>query len=417
MKRVCLISPGHLSTNPRLVKEALSLREAGYEVTVVHGQFAAWGTEHDAPIAQEIGNIRSVPFGRDRASDATYLKQTVLRHAARTLARVGLTNASLVEAAHHPIVRDLAAVASSVPAELYVAHYVAALPAALRAARRRGALFAFDAEDFHPGDLPEAPEHALEKKLIGMIEGRCLPAAAYVTAASPMIAQAYANVYGIALPSTILNVFPKRNAPAGPTRGGNARPGPSIYWFSQTIGPGRGLETALEAIARAASKPHFYLRGTPAAGYEQQLRALSQRAGVADRLHFLEPAAPDELERLGGAFDVGYIGELPETLNRRIALTNKLFSYLLGGIPFLASDIPSHRMIADDFGPAMTLFSVNDAQSLSAAMDAILLDPERLAGARAHAWNLGQERFNWDQERAKLLALVDETLNRHEVAK
>jgi glycosyltransferase involved in cell wall biosynthesis len=401
-----------LSTNPRLVKEALCLREADYDVKVIHGRFNAWGTENDAPIARKIGDAKSVPFGPIEASRTTYLRQTVVRHGARTLTRAGWTNSSLVEASHHPVVRDLTAAVVAVPADLYVAHYVAALPAAVRAARHHRALFAFDAEDFHLGDLPEASEHELEKDLIRMIEGRYLPKASYVTAASPLIAQAYAETYGIGLPSTILNVFPKRNASDGPMPCGTAQPGPSIYWFSQTIGPGRGLETAVEAISRAASKPHLYLRGTPVSGYPERLQDLARHAGVADRLHFLEPAAPDDLERLGAQFDLGYVGELPETLNRKFALTNKLFSYLLGGVPILASDIPAHRGIANDFGPALSLFAVNDVQSLAAAMDATLLNPERLAAARAHAWRLGQERFNWDQEKTKLFDLVNQTLIR-----
>lgn len=79
----------------------------------------------------------------------------------------------------------------------------------------------------------------------------------------------------------------------------------------------------------------------------------------------------------------------------------------------LASDIPAHRGIADDFGPALSLFAFNNASSLAAAMDATLLNPDRLAAARAHAWRLGQERFNWDQEKAKLLDLVNQALNGH----
>src|SRR4051794_40779505 len=34
-KRICLISPGHMSFNPRLVKEADALAEAGYLVHVI----------------------------------------------------------------------------------------------------------------------------------------------------------------------------------------------------------------------------------------------------------------------------------------------------------------------------------------------------------------------------------------------
>ena len=404
--RVCLISPGHLSTNPRLMKEARSLRAVGHTVNVICGRFKAWGTENDRPLAAEIKDVTPVPFGPTEAPRRTYLRQSIMRHAARTMVQLGLKSKSFVEFAHSPVVHDLDMAARTVAADLYIAHYVAALPAAAHAAARHGAAYAFDAEDYHLGDLPDAPEHVLEKRIIHAIESRYLPGAAYITAATPLIAEAYAETYGVPLPTVILNVFPKANAPVSPTRRGSAEPGPSVYWFSQTIGAGRGLEIAVEAIARARTRPHLYLRGTPAAGYAANLCSLAARVGAADRLHLLDPAPPDELERLGSAYDLGYVGELAETHNRQIALTNKLFSYLLGGVPILATDIPAHRQLVPQLGESMTLFPIGDSTALAAAIDRLLLDPRRLAAARATAWNFGQTRFNWEVERARLADIV-----------
>jgi glycosyltransferase involved in cell wall biosynthesis len=307
------------------------------------------------------------------------------------------------ETAASPFALALSAAAFRVKADLYIAHYVAALPAAARAAAHHCAAYAFDAEDFHMGDLPDAPEHALTRRIIQAIESRYLPGTAYMTAASPLIAKAYAETYGVPLPTVILNVFPKSNAPAMPTPRGSAQPGPSVYWFSQTIGPGRGLEIAVQAIARAQSRPHLYLRGIPAVGYDTYLRNLAAGVGAADKLHFLDPVPPDELEGLGAAYDLGYVGELAETSNRLIALTNKLFSYLLGGVPSLATDIPAHRQLAPQLGEAMTLFPIGDVAALAGAIDRFLIYPQCLATARTHAWRLGQTRFNWDLEQTTFL--------------
>ena len=408
--RICLISPGHLSTNPRLVKEARALRSAGHTVHVIYGRFKPWGTANDELLAAEIGSVTPVPFGPTEAPRRIYLRQNIARHAARVSVRLGFESRSVIEAAHGPVVRDLVAAAQTMRADLYIAHYVAALPAAARAAARYKTAYAFDAEDFHLGDLPDAPENVLNKRVIHTIESRYLPGATYVTAASPLIAEAYIETYGIPLPTVILNVFPKANTPAAPTACGSARPGPSIYWFSQTIGPGRGLETAIEAIAQAKSAPHLYLRGIPAAGYAGRLRDLGSQIGVAERLHFLDPEPPDELEFLGAEYDLGYVGELAETHNRQIALTNKVFSYLVSGVPSLASDILAHRQIAPELGEAITLFPVGDVAALAAAIDSFLLDPNRLANARAHAWHLGQTRFNWDVEQMSLTDIVEKAV-------
>ena len=37
MKKICLVSPSHVASNPRLIKEAYSLLQAGYDVRVVAG--------------------------------------------------------------------------------------------------------------------------------------------------------------------------------------------------------------------------------------------------------------------------------------------------------------------------------------------------------------------------------------------
>jgi glycosyltransferase involved in cell wall biosynthesis len=295
-------------------------------------------------------------------------------------------------------------------ADLYIAHYVPALALAARAAQRFNAQFAFDAEDFHLGDLPDEPGYESERSRIRRIEGRWLAAAAYVSAASPGIADAYREAYGIARPEVILNCFPKELAPAAALPKGTARPGPSIYWFSQTIGPDRGLECAVTAIARARTKVHLYLRGTPSPGFQVALAALAKAEGVADRLHFLDPVMPSEMERAAAAYDIGLIGETGQTPNRRIALTNKQFTYLLAGIPLLMSDVPAHRSFAGLAPDASFLFATNSPGDMARIVDDVLGDPQRLAAARAAAFRIGQERFNWENEKANLIRCVDAAL-------
>lgn len=409
MKVVC-VTPAELWMNPRVIKESRAILENQIDVEIVCGSFNEQGTAPRHPKIPEMLEISYVHFGPKQKNRQRYLHQAARRVLSRRLIGLGFRSMRLVELGHVDAVPLLAAQTCRISADLYIAHYIAALPAVARAAARHGTAYAFDAEDFHLGELPDAPEHALDKDVIRAIEARYLPGAAYVSAASPMIAEAYAENYGIALPTVILNVFSKENAPACPTRQGSTHPGPSLYWFSQTIGPGRGLETALEAIARAESRPHFYLRGKPATGYESRLRDLAEQAGAADRLHILAPAPPDELEQLGANFDLGFIGEVDVTRNRQIALTNKLFSYILSGVPCLASDIPAHRSIAPELGEAMTLFPLGDAKELAALLDRFLQDSDRLAAARKHAWDLGQKRFNWEVEQRKLLRTVSSVL-------
>jgi hypothetical protein len=405
-RRICILTPGHLSTNPRVVKEADALAGAGYNVSVIAADYVHWAREADRTLAGRSWSVaQTLPFGPDAPRPVRTL-QLLRQHSARLMIAARIEVPAIVRAAWHPIGPDLVAAATHVPADLYVAHYPAALPAAAIAARRHGALYAFDAEDFHLGDRPELPKHSAERRMVRSIEERYLPGCAYVSAASPGIADAYVEAYGIVRPTVVLNVFPRAQAPSQPTQAGNAVPGPSIYWFSQTIGPGRGLECAVRAIGRAQFRPHLYLRGTPAWGFLDRLRTIAAEAGVADHIHILPPAAPSEMERLAASYDIGLGGETGFTRNNKIALSNKVFSYILAGIPVVLSNTPAHRAFAVELGGAARLYKVDDAESHACALDAFLCDAAGLAAARATAFHLGRNRFNWETERLALLDCI-----------
>jgi hypothetical protein len=407
MARICLITPGQLATNPRLVKEADALAAHGHDVVVITGCFVAWACEADLCFADRPWRlIARLPFG-PMAPWPTRLCQTLGHRLARMLWRCGARGPRLEARAWHPLSTSLIRRARRIPADLYIAHYPAALPAAALAAKRNRAQYGFDAEDFHLGDPPEDPAYDRQRQLTRQLEGRWLPGAASVTAASPGIAAAYARAYGIAEPITIRNVFSLNEAPAAATPSGSAFPGPTLYWFSQTVGPDRGLECAIQALALSKSRPYLVLRGLPSSGYRTALETLAAQHGVAGHLQWHYPAPPDTMVRLAAQHDLGLVAETGSTPNHRIALANKLFTYALAGIPMLLSDIPAHRQILPEAGEAAKLFAVDDPISLAKTIDHWLAAPASvLAGARAAAYRLGQEHWNWEQEQQILINVV-----------
>lgn len=411
VRRICLITQGHLATNPRLVKEADALSAAGYDVSVICTSFLDWGRQHDAAFEGRRWRIAaSIPFG-PLASPPTRIKQVVRQRAARLALALGVKGDAIRETGWHPASADITAAALSVEADLYIAHYPAALPAAAKSAARHGASYAFDAEDFHLGDLPDSTEHEPERRRLRAIEEAYLPGAAYVTAASPGIADAYVRAYGIQRPAVILNVFPLSHAPVSASPRGEAEPRPSIYWFSQTIGPDRGLEAAVAAMRLAQSCPHLYLRGRSVPGYIDHLRSCAGNKEVAARIHVLPIEAPEKMERLASQYDLGLAAETGHSQNRAICLTNKIFSFLLAGLPPLISATPGQRALAHSCGLDDLLYEVGDAEMLASRLDEALQTPERLASLRARCFALGQERFNWEMESRALIDCISGSLS------
>lgn len=406
-KIVCLVSSGHIGSNPRLVKEADALAQAGARVTVVATNRTS------LPEVQErdnliIGQNRWASIRVEAGGRIKRAARALLQRLAGLLFSWGLRHDCVAAWAYDPLIATLAATASTVPADLYIAHNLAALPAAHAAARRHNARLGFDAEDFHSGQMGTAPRDVAWTALIRQIEQRYLPRCDYLTAASPGIGRAYADAYGLPQPVTILNVFSRQDAPERPKD--RVIRSPSLYWFSQTIGPGRGLEAVVRAIAASQSRPTLTLQGTLAAGYGDQLTGLADQLGVADRLNFLAPAHPAELARLAAQYDAGLATEPGETINSDICLSNKVFTYFLAGTAILATDTQGQRLLAQEVPDAFEVLPLADHAQWAGKIDALLLAPQRLAVARASAWRAGHERFCWEREQHLFLAVVSKAL-------
>lgn len=406
MSHICLVTTGQPSTNPRLVKEADALVSAGFTVSVVGAHWAEWADATDrALLATRRWTCTLVDWRR--ASRPGLFWTSRIRHAlARRLA--GTVTADWAElAAIHRVGPELARQARRSKADLFIAHNIGALPAAMAAAGGRVPV-GFDAEDFHSGQLTD--RDATRRALTQRIERRYLPRCAHVTAASPGIADAYARSCGIARPRVVLNVFPLADRPSTPK--GPATGRLQLYWFSQTIGPDRGLEDAVRAMGLLpADSTELHVRGTWQAGYERALRGLAAQAGLAaDAIVHHGPSDPSEMVRLAARHDVGLALEPPVSENNDILWSNKVFTYLLAGLPVALSRTTGQTLLASQLGPASVTYDPGDSQALAAALSSWVDDAAALADARAHAWSLATSRFNWDIEQRQLLDAVGRIL-------
>jgi glycosyltransferase involved in cell wall biosynthesis len=140
------------------------------------------------------------------------------------------------------------------------------------------------------------------------------------------------------------------------------------------------------------------------------LSELAEEVGASGQLHIYPPANPSEMIQLAAEHDLGLVGEIGETPNRRIVLSNKQFIYLLAGVPAVMSDIPSHRAFAAQAPGATAVYAADDPVDLARVLDDLLSDPNRLAAARAEAFRLGQTLFNWEVEQTRLVASVEAAL-------
>ena len=411
-RRICIVSPGNLASNPRVLKEADALRGAGYDVTAVACNYTEELRDIDDEIAATVPwKVVRVP--RPRGERAISI---AARKFARVIAGAGATvPVALAAYAHGGPFSTLRRAALAVSADLYIGHYTAGLAAAALVARHHRAMLGFDAEDFHAGENAGGPEEDFRIKMVETIEGACLPTCSYVTAASPLIGKAYAMRYGVA-PATVLNVFPFDLAAASAPAGAASTEPKALkaYWFSQTIGLDRGLQAFIEAIARAKARVTLDIRGGNQWGGGDRLMALARDLGIGDRVSVLPKAPPDQMVALAATYDVGLSLEPESTENRRLCLGNKIFTYLVAGLPIVMSDTPAQQGLAPDLGAAATLVALSDPDAMALALDRLASSADALAEAKAVAFRLGRDRYNWDVEKNVLLQTIAGAFSRHE---
>lgn len=399
---ICLITPGHLASTPRLVKAADALSAAGYQVSVIAGRHFLPADPLDAAIlAQATWPCVRVSFNTGLPG---FYRRLARQFARRRVAR-GATAPRLLAQAQHAGARALAAAAARVPADLYYGHGgVAGLAAAAAAAHQRGAAYGFDAEDWHEEESSFVQQDPAERAAVHGLLERLLSGARVLTSAAPLIGEAFARRYGVSS-TCVLNVFPRAEAPAAPATHAAISPEqPAIlYWFSQTIGPERGLEGLLDVLGHLRTPVVLHLRGFVAAGYREGLLARAAAVGARAPV-FLPPAPAAEMVRLAAGAHLGLSLEQSLPPNRDLCLTNKIFTYLLAGVPVALTPTQAQRALAPELADAAVLVDLATPAATAARLDDWLA--RSAPAAAATAWRLGRERFNWEIEQTRLLAAL-----------
>ncbi len=167
----------------------------------------------------------------------------------------------------------------------------------------------------------------------------------------------------------------------------------------------------LEELVAAAALPmldgiHVVFLGWGSQAAE--LRALAAASPVAGRVHVLPAVSPDDLIDWVRDADVAVMPIQDSTLNHRLSTPNKLFEALAAGVPVVASDLPEMRRIimGDPAGPLGVLCDPTDPASIAAAIaDLLGRAPADRAELRERCWTAARERWNWETESARLVAL------------
>jgi glycosyltransferase involved in cell wall biosynthesis len=406
--RVCVVTAGHVSTCPRMLKAADALHDSGFKVRVVSVSHTPWAIEADRALrATRSWRWHVVDYGRGTARPRQILTGARRRIAHAIVNRLGaarVPDAVAVRAysrVHDELVRAIAAE----PADIVYGGTSGALTATAEAARRLQVPYGLDLEDFHPGERSAGERD--QPVLAERVERLVFSGAAFLTASSPMIADAYAQLYGIR-PATIHNTFSLDL----PLADGSDDAPLRFYWFSQTLGSGRGLEDFIRAAGCARVAGELHLRAGVSQPYLEPLMRFSRDAAPQLDIAIHAPAGPDDMVRLARGYDLGLSGEEPTVLNRRLCLGNKIFTYLAAGVPVLLSATPAQASLGEDLGAAAIVYDTGDIAGLAQRLSCFARDARIRIQARAAARAAAVRRWHWDHraDRGVLIQTVRDAL-------
>jgi len=409
--RVVLLSGNSLCHNPRVFKAAVALSRAGCDVQVL----GVW-LEPDLKTRDQI-LIEGAPFRFVPVLDCTL--SGFPDAAAQILRRVWNKTANALHglAGWESMqqlgvsVRSMTVRATSMAADLFIAHSEPALQVAadlMRGGRRVGV----DMEDWFSEDLlPEARKRR-PLGILRRLERDLLVAGDYTSCTSRAMSEALAGEYGCKPPTVIYNAFPwaERQSLDGLRKDRRDGSVPSLCWYSQTLGPGRGLEDLVAALPLLQHDLEVHLRGRPTAGMEDRLRSkLPER--WQKRLFFHSQVPNNELISRVAEHDIGFAGEEKYCRSRDLTVTNKILHYLLGGLAIVASDTAGQREVSMQAEGAIELYPAGNPQALARALDSFLASPKRLQHAKAAALQAAERRFCWEKQEQALLEGVDRAVH------
>lgn len=370
--KVCMLTSVHIPFDGRIFhRAARSLAKAGYEVVLI--------ARHDRE--EFVEGVRIVPLPQPRGR---------LERMTKTLRRL-----------YHLAVQE--------DADIYHFHDPELMVVALLL-KRRGKKVIWDAHEHYPNSILDKfyiarPLRRLVSRSFDLFERAVVRFYDHVIFTTPVVGDRYATMN--------VRSAPVENYPiVDLSQAFEPEPQEKIIYLGG-MSRIRGLVELVEAFAIVARKhPRWRLQLVGSyrpASFEGELRDLAHRLGVAENVEFLDWVPYEEKERLSSQAAMGLITYLPYP-NNTSCLPNKLFDYMLVGLPVIASDFPLYREVVE---PNRCGLLVDPArpEEIARAMGYLIERPDEARQMGENGRRAVIERYNWGKECERLLAIYEAVLN------
>jgi glycosyltransferase involved in cell wall biosynthesis len=257
--------------------------------------------------------------------------------------------------------------------------------------------------DAHELESEIAGNRGLRKWLSKNIEKLLLYFVDYLITVSPSIARWYKKKFPASRIEIIRNIpkIEKNKKKSLPLKRILKIPkGSLLFLYLGALERGRGIENCLKAFNQPEINHQICFLGGGILAKDVERLAQNN-----PRIHRLEPVPPSEIHSYAAGADIGICLTENTCLNHRFCLPNKLFEYILSGLPVLGSNLPDLKKIiqADNLGwiiepEAEKIFSflkTVSSKSFRKKKDAVLSK---------------RRNFSWENESKKLNEIYQKIL-------
>jgi glycosyltransferase involved in cell wall biosynthesis len=404
MAKILILIGAHLCTAPRSQKEAQTLAEAGHDVIVGGFWFDRELVDRDLLlIANKKYQFEPIVDFQPTQKFNNLSVRIRSRIAQEKFKRFGIFSPELL--GFDPIA--MLKFARKFKADLTIVHSEAGLWVGDKLLDE-GFRVGVDFEDWFSEDL--LPESRISRPIaqLKVLESRLARDCTYSLTTSHSLADAMAKAYKAPKPTVIYNVFPwsERSQIDGQILDRQNIKIPSLHWFSQTIGSGRGLENLFQSLEYITTPLEIHLRGNYPESSRQWLDPLIP-AGWIDRVFIHSTVPNDELLSRIAEHDIGLALEIPYCFNKQLTTSNKLFQYLQAGLAVIATNTDGQKEILDRYPQVGQLIPTKDPIALAAAINNLLANPKQLAAMKQAALLAVYDKLNWESQSETILELVE----------
>ena len=375
-------------TESRVMRDATALVEAGYEVTLIDIE-----KERTRQAEEEIRGVHFRHIFSSNWYSGAHFKPWYLIKLAGAIVRSTLR-------------------AIQTPADIYHAHNERALPAGYIAARLRRKPLIFDAPELTLAELPYSRWRILNA-LATRVVGAMTPYCAGAIATSPLHARELRKTFHMPEVTLVRNVPSYRTVAksdrlrqhGGKLTSLRLSPTTRIALYQGNLQPNRGLQVLIRSARFLDQEIVIVIMGRGSRDIPAQLHALIASEGVAERVKIIPPVPYEELLDWTASADIGLtVYPLHYSPNVQTSLPNKLFEYLMAGLPVLTSGLDAVAELVRTYDVGRVVSSV-EPEEVAAAMNAMLADHEGLVRMHHNALEAARTEFCWEKEGQRLFDL------------